>query len=175
MCSQFKYICKSVSIPETQSDSGQRPVRSQWLGRNWLFPNWGGWPHQHTSSGMELLGYSLPHAIIWKLVKVLLYSCTETMLLFLKSFLLRDNGLSLWTGWKYKLSKELVFYLVEFLPMTEFIDGLLQDFKYRISVCLHHCIFFIPTNYWKWLDHDRNERVCNNYMCVTNQRCKSDI
>lgn len=145
MFSQFKYIFKSVSIPETQSDSGQRPVRSQWLGRNWWFPNWGGWPRQHTSSGMELPGYSPQHAVILKSVKVLPYSGTEIMLLSLKSFMLEISS-SLWVGRQCELPEELMFYLVEFLPMTEFIDGLLQDFKYRISVCLHHCIFFIPTN-----------------------------
>lgn len=40
--------------------------------------------------------------------------------------------------------RELLFYLVEFLPVTEFIDGLFQDFKDRISICFHHCIFIIP-------------------------------
>lgn len=40
--------------------------------------------------------------------------------------------------------RELLFYLVEFLPVTEFIDGLLQDFKDRISICFHHRIFIIP-------------------------------
>lgn len=168
----------SVSIPETLSDSGQRPVRSQWLGRNWWFPNWGGWPRQHTSSGMELPGYSPQHAVILKSVHLLPFSCTEVMLLSLKSFTLRDKGKSSssWIGWQCELSEGThVFTLWSF---CQWLNSLMVFSRTSNTESL----FAFTTAYSsylqiikKWLVHARNERVYNSFMCDANQRCKSDI
>lgn len=173
MFSQFKYIFKSVSIPETQSDSGQRPVRSQWLGRNWWFPNWGGWPRQHTSSGMELPGYSPQHAVILK--SVLRFSCTEVMLLSLKSFMLEISS-SLWVGRQCELSEGTRDFTL--WSFCQWLNSLMVFSRTSNTESL----FAFTTAYSsylqiikKWLVHARNESVCNSFMCDANQRCKSDI